>query len=60
MSTRSINIRISQKEKKWLREVAAAKGMTLSGFLRDAVRIEASRVLKNPDVTPTLSETDTQ
>lgn len=43
-----IGVRVGKNEKRWLAEVAALKGMTLSGFLRDAARIEAHRVLGPP------------
>lgn len=50
MPTTAINIRIGKNEKKWFAKMAKVKGMTLSGFLRDAARIEAHRVLGPPKV----------
>lgn len=50
MATKSINIRIGTNEKKWLQEMAALKGMTLSAFIRDAARIEAHKILGPPKV----------
>ena len=53
MPTTAINIRIGKNEKKWFAEMAKVKGMTLSGFIRDAARIEAHRVLGPPKVHAT-------
>jgi uncharacterized protein (DUF1778 family) len=48
MTIVTINIRIGKNEKAWFKEMAKLKHMTLSGFLRDAARIEAHRVLGPP------------
>jgi uncharacterized protein (DUF1778 family) len=52
MPTVSINIRIGTTEKKWFQEMAALKGMTLSGFLRDAARTKAHDILGPPRPVP--------
>jgi len=46
--TPTIGVRIGKDEKKRFAAAATAKGMTLSGFIRDAARAEAHRVLGLP------------
>ena len=52
---RTINIRITIAEKKWLIEIAKAAGMSLSAFLRMAAIKEAHKILGPPKVVSTLS-----
>lgn len=44
----TVNIRVTKAEKERLRKAAYDAGYTLSGFLRNAARVEAHRVLGHP------------
>jgi uncharacterized protein (DUF1778 family) len=46
----TITIRVGKFEKERLMEAAKLAGMTLSGFLRDAGRIQAHKVFGGPKV----------
>ena len=52
MTTVMIGIRIGKAEKKRLKEAAKLARMTLSGFIRDAARIEAHSILGLPPIVP--------
>ena len=58
MATVGIQIRIGTNEKKRFQETAALKGMTLSGFLRDAARAEAHRILGLPKAVTDSDDAD--
>ena len=61
MPSVTINMRISALEKKWLKEMAALSGMSLSAFIRHAATVEARRVLwKSNRLKPGFLVTDEQ
>lgn len=57
-SSHMIGIRISKADKKYLAEVAALKGVSLSQFLRSSAVIEAHKVLGPPRLVAPLNDPD--
>lgn len=51
-----ITMRISADDKKWLADVAASQGVSLSQFLRHAAVTQAHRVLGPPKIVHNAEE----